>query len=78
MRKYRELGEFGLIDQRGRRTEYIDQEQFEIMEKIVGNGDIQKLCHVFHVSRSGLYAHAKRKIISLVQCRKSENAHSEN
>lgn len=27
MRKYRELGEFGLMDQRGRREEYIDQDR---------------------------------------------------
>lgn len=27
MRKYREKGEFGLLDQRGRRTEYIDKDR---------------------------------------------------
>lgn len=27
MRKYRELGEFGLMDQQGRREEYIDQDR---------------------------------------------------
>ncbi|MFE5321844.1 helix-turn-helix domain-containing protein [Paenibacillus sp. NPDC056579] len=27
MRKYREEGEFGLLDQRGRRTEYIDKDR---------------------------------------------------
>lgn len=27
MRKYREQGEFGLLDQRGRRKEYIDQDR---------------------------------------------------
>ncbi|WP_405117636.1 hypothetical protein MHB43_17800 [Paenibacillus sp. FSL H8-0317] len=31
------------------------------MEKVAGYGDIQKLCHVFSVSRSGFYAYAKRK-----------------
>ena len=28
MKKYRELGEFGLLDQRGRRKEYIDQDRY--------------------------------------------------
>ena len=28
MRKYREKGEFGLLDQRGRRTKYIDQDRY--------------------------------------------------
>ncbi|AHD04405.1 hypothetical protein ABNB59_18150 [Paenibacillus larvae] len=28
MRKYREKGEFGLLDQRGRRQEYIDQDRY--------------------------------------------------
>ncbi|MBE9916298.1 helix-turn-helix domain-containing protein [Paenibacillus donghaensis] len=28
MRKYREKGEFGLLDQRGRREEYLDQERY--------------------------------------------------
>ncbi|MEK5645697.1 transposase [Paenibacillus rhizosphaerae] len=28
MRKYREKGEFGLLDQRGRRKEYLDQERY--------------------------------------------------
>ncbi|WP_234405523.1 helix-turn-helix domain-containing protein [Paenibacillus sp. IHBB 10380] len=28
MRKYREQGEFGLLDQRGRRKEYIDQDRY--------------------------------------------------
>ncbi|MDF2717355.1 MAG: transposase [Paenibacillus sp.] len=27
MRKYRQQGEFGLLDQRGRRTEYIDKDR---------------------------------------------------
>lgn len=27
MRKYRELGEFGLVDQRGRREQYVDQDR---------------------------------------------------
>jgi transposase len=27
MRKYRELGEFGLLDQRGRREQYLDQDR---------------------------------------------------
>ncbi|MGF9915078.1 transposase [Paenibacillus ehimensis] len=28
MRKYREKGEFSLLDQRGRRTEYLDQNRY--------------------------------------------------
>jgi len=28
MRKYREKGEFGLLDQRGRLQEYIDQDRY--------------------------------------------------
>ncbi|MEV2909303.1 hypothetical protein [Paenibacillus larvae] len=28
MRKYREKSEFGLLDQRGRRQEYIDQDRY--------------------------------------------------
>lgn len=28
MRKYREQGEFGLLDQRGRRKEYVDQNRY--------------------------------------------------
>lgn len=28
MRKYRELGEYGLLDQRGRREEYMDQDRY--------------------------------------------------
>ncbi|EES72069.1 transposase [Paenibacillus sp. oral taxon 786 str. D14] len=28
MRKYREQGEFGLLDQRGRRKEYVDQDRY--------------------------------------------------
>ncbi|WJH27011.1 IS3 family transposase [Paenibacillus sp. CC-CFT742] len=31
------------------------------MEKVAEYGDIQKLCHVFGVSRSGFYAYIKRK-----------------
>ena len=36
------------------------QERFQIIEKVAENGDIQKLCHVFGVSRSGFYAYVKR------------------
>lgn len=28
MRKYREQGEFGLMDQRGRRKEYLDKDRY--------------------------------------------------
>ncbi|WP_339166293.1 IS3 family transposase [Paenibacillus sp. FSL R5-0341] len=37
------------------------QERFQIIEKVAGYGDIQKLCDVFGVSRSGFYAYVKRK-----------------
>jgi hypothetical protein len=47
MRKYKELGEFGLMDQRGRRQEYIDQERYvqklkrenNMLKKVLGNLD---------------------------------------
>ncbi|MEK4076510.1 IS3 family transposase [Paenibacillus sp. FSL M7-0656] len=37
------------------------QENFQIMEKVAAYGDIQKLCNVFGVSRSGFYTYVKRK-----------------
>ncbi len=37
------------------------QERFQIIEKAAGCGDVQKLCHVFGVSRSGFYTYIKRK-----------------
>ncbi|WP_340019135.1 hypothetical protein [Paenibacillus sp. FSL H3-0457] len=33
------------------------------MEKVAVYGELQKLCHVFGVSRSGFYAYVKRKRI---------------
>ncbi|MBJ9992339.1 hypothetical protein [Paenibacillus sp. S28] len=46
MRKYRENGEFGLLGQRGRRKEYLDQERYvqqlkweNTMLKVFGNLD---------------------------------------
>ncbi|WP_366290143.1 IS3 family transposase [Paenibacillus sp. AN1007] len=37
------------------------QERFQIIEKVAAYGDIQKLCDVCGVSRSGFYAYIKRK-----------------
>lgn len=37
------------------------QERAQIIEKVAKYGDIQKLCDVFGVSRSGFYAYVKRK-----------------
>lgn len=42
MRKYKQLGEFGLIDQRGRREEYIDQERY--VQKLKRENDMLKKC----------------------------------
>ncbi|KOP63604.1 transposase [Bacillus sp. FJAT-18019] len=42
MRKYRELGEFGLMDQRGRRKEYIDQDRY--VQKLERENEILKKC----------------------------------
>lgn len=42
MRKYRELGEFGLMDQRGRRKEYIDQNRY--VQKLERENEILKKC----------------------------------
>ena len=40
MRKYKELGEFGLRDQRGRRKEYIDQDRY--VQKLKRENDMLK------------------------------------
>ncbi|WP_245700332.1 helix-turn-helix domain-containing protein [Paenibacillus glacialis] len=42
MRKYRELGEFGLLDQRGRREEYIDQDRH--VQKLKRENEMLKKC----------------------------------
>lgn len=42
MRKYKELGEFGLMDQRGRRQEYIDQDRY--VQKLKRENDMLKKC----------------------------------
>ncbi|KJD43300.1 helix-turn-helix domain-containing protein [Paenibacillus terrae] len=42
MRKYKELGEFGLLDQRGRRKEYIDQDRYA--QKLKRENDMLKKC----------------------------------
>lgn len=40
MRKYRELGEFGLLDQRGKRQHYVDQERY--VKKLELENDVLK------------------------------------
>ena len=40
MRKYRKKGEYGLLDQRGRRDEYIDQERY--IRKLEMENDVLK------------------------------------
>lgn len=42
MRKYREKGEFGLLDRRGRRTEYIDQNRQ--VEALKRENELLKKC----------------------------------
>ncbi|WP_407673348.1 transposase [Paenibacillus silvisoli] len=42
MRKYREHGEFGLLDQRGRKDEYVDQDRY--VQKLQRENDILKKC----------------------------------
>jgi len=42
MRKYRQLGEFGLLDQRGRRETYIDQDRH--VQKLKRENEILKKC----------------------------------
>jgi transposase len=42
MRKYREAGEFGLLDQRGRREEYIDQDRY--VKQLKRENEILKKC----------------------------------
>lgn len=42
MRKYKELGEVGLLDQRGRREEYVDQSRY--VEKLERENAVLKKC----------------------------------
>ncbi|QOT01353.1 helix-turn-helix domain-containing protein [Brevibacterium sp. JNUCC-42] len=42
MRKYRKQGEFGLLDQRGRREVYLDQDRY--VHKIERENEILKKC----------------------------------
>ncbi|MFK4171132.1 helix-turn-helix domain-containing protein [Paenibacillus lautus] len=42
MRKYRELGEFGLLDQRGRREEHLDQDRY--VQKLKRENEMLKKC----------------------------------
>ena len=42
MKKFRELGEFGLLDQRGRRKEYIDQDRY--VQKLKRENEMLKKC----------------------------------
>ncbi|WP_315372148.1 transposase [Paenibacillus xylanexedens] len=44
MRKHREQGEFGLMDQRGRRNEYLDQERY--VQKLKRENALLKKCLV--------------------------------
>ncbi|ETT67872.1 MULTISPECIES: hypothetical protein [Paenibacillus] len=41
-KRYRELGEFGLLDQRGRREEYIDQDRY--VQKLKRDNEMLKKC----------------------------------
>ena len=40
--KYRQLGEFGLLDQRGRREEYIDQDRY--VKQLKRENEVLKKC----------------------------------
>lgn len=42
MRKYREQGEFGLLDQRGRRKEYINQDRY--VQQLKRENEMLKKC----------------------------------
>lgn len=42
MRKFREQGEFGLVDQRGRREAYIDQDRY--VQKLKRENEMLKKC----------------------------------
>ncbi|MGD7668028.1 helix-turn-helix domain-containing protein, partial [Brevibacillus laterosporus] len=42
MRKYRQQGEFGLLDRRGRREAYIDQDRY--VQKLKHENEILKKC----------------------------------
>lgn len=42
MKKYKQLGEFGLMDQRGRREEYVDQDRY--VQKLKQENQMLKKC----------------------------------
>jgi transposase len=42
MRKYKQLGQYGLLDQRGRREEYIDQDRY--VQKLKRDNEMLKKC----------------------------------
>ncbi|WP_422388001.1 hypothetical protein [Brevibacillus borstelensis] len=42
MKKYKQLGEFGLMDQRGRREEYVDQDRY--VKKLKRENSMLKKC----------------------------------
>ena len=42
VKKYRQLGEFGLLDQRGRREEYIDQDRY--VKQLKRENEVIKKC----------------------------------
>ncbi|ALP35701.1 transposase [Paenibacillus sp. IHB B 3084] len=42
MQKYKKLGEFGLMDQRGRRKEYMDQDRY--VQKLKRENEMLKKC----------------------------------
>ncbi|UQZ35889.1 helix-turn-helix domain-containing protein [Paenibacillus sp. PK3_47] len=63
MRKYRELGEFGLLDQRGRREEYMDQDRY--VQKLKRENDMLKKCleiWMQEVRKNALNSSSKRKV----------------
>ncbi|WP_238653913.1 transposase [Paenibacillus piscarius] len=63
MRKYRELGEYGLLDQRGRREEYIDQDRY--VQKLKRENDMLKKCleiWIQEVRKNDLSSSRKRQL----------------
>lgn len=60
MRKYRQLGEYGLLDQRGRREEYIDQDRY--VQKLKRDNQMLKKCLEIWMREV-----QKRNIVSLKQ-----------
>ncbi|MGO4185774.1 transposase [Paenibacillus sp. TAF43_2] len=60
VRKYRQLGEYGLLDQRGRREEYIDQDRY--VQKLKLDNQMLKKCLEIWMREV-----QKRNIVSLKQ-----------